>query len=157
MTIRAHCNLRVSSREALAVHAGAVLAQLIRAQAGVELPNIGRIRMATSAQLWDLLAINLAFPSCLSAHGLVGIVAGWVAPVATGTSQTLLCVDVLAELFLSHPQGIRQGGVTIEAGVRGLPITLSANQAGCEHDEAGQSDIAGYAERSKLISQEGHK
>src|SRR5271157_2105080 len=39
MTIRAYCNLRVSSREALAVHTGAVLAQLVRAQAGVELPH----------------------------------------------------------------------------------------------------------------------
>ena len=47
MTIRAHCNLRVSGREALAVHTGAVLAQLVGAQAGVELPNIRRIRMAT--------------------------------------------------------------------------------------------------------------
>ena len=150
MTIRAHCNLRVSSREAFAVHTGVVLVQLVRAQAGIELPNIGGIRMATSAQLRDLLAIDLALPTGLSAHGLVGIVAGGVASVATGASQTLLCVYVLAELLLAHPQGIRQGGVTIQAGVLGLPIT----QARCEHDEAGQPDIAGCAERSELISQD---
>src|SRR5271157_4277318 len=113
MTIRAHSYFRVSSREALAMHTGAVLAQLVRAQAGVELPNIGRIRMATSAQLRDLLAIDFAFPARLSAHGFVWIVAGWVAAVATGASQTLLCVYVLAELLLAHSQGIRQGGVTI--------------------------------------------
>ena len=134
------------------MHTGVVLAQLVRAQARVELPNIGWIRMATSAQLRDLLAIDLAFPARLSAHGLVWIVAGWVAPVATGASQILLCVYVLAELLLAHSQGIRQGGVTIQAGVRGLPIT----QARCEHDEAGQPDM-GCAERSELISQEGHK
>src|SRR5271157_5484032 len=98
MTIRAYCNLRVSSREALAVHAGAVLAQLVGAQAGVELPNIGGIRMATSAQLGDLLTIDLTFPARLSAHGFVWIVAGWVAAVATGAGQTLLCVYILAEL-----------------------------------------------------------
>jgi hypothetical protein len=153
MTIRAHCNLRVSSCEALAVHTGAVLGQLVRAQAGVELPNIGRIRMASSAQLRDLLAINLAFPPRLSAHGFVWIVAGWVAAVAAGASQTLLCVYILAELLLAHPQGIRQGRVTIQAGVPGLPIT----QARCEHDEAGQSDIAGCAERPQPISQDSHK
>ena len=116
------------------MHAGAVLVQLVGAQAGVELPNIGRIRMASSAQLRDLLAIDLAFPPRLSAHGFVGIVAGWVASVATGASQTLLCVYVLAELLLAHAQGIRQGGVAIQAGVRGLSIT----QARCEHDETGQ-------------------
>src|SRR6266567_2825068 len=102
MTIRAHGNLRVSGREALAVHTGAVLAQLVGAQAGIELPNIGWIRMATSAQLRDLLAIDLAFPARLSAHGFVWIVAGGVAAMASGASQTLLCVDVLAELLLAH-------------------------------------------------------
>ncbi len=152
MAIRAHGNLRVSSREALAVHAGAVLAELVGAQAGVELPNVGWIRMASSAQLRDLLAINLAFPTRLPAHGFVWIVAGWVAPVATGASQTLLCVYVLAELLLAHSQGIRQGGVTIQAGVRGLPVP----QARCEHDECGQPDM-GRAEQPELISQEGHK
>src|SRR5271167_5197898 len=153
MTIRANGDLRVSSREALAVHTGAVLVQLVGAQAGVELPNIGWIRMATSAQLRDLLAINLALPPSLSAHGFVWVVGGWVASVATGASQTLLCVYVLAELLLGHSQGIRQGGVTIQAGVRGLPVA----QARCEHDEAGQPGIAGCAEGPELISQDSHK
>ena len=135
------------------MHAGVVLVQLVGAQAGVELPNIGWIRMATSAQLRDLLAINLAFPTGLSAHGCVGIVTGWVASVATGASQTLLCVDVLAEFLLAHSQWIRQGGVTIQARVRGLPIT----QARCKHDDAGQPNIAGCAEPSVLISQDSHK
>src|SRR5450759_26863 len=109
--------------------------------------------MAGSAQLRDLLAINLALPPGLSAHGFVWIVAGRVTSVAAGASQTLLCVYVLAELLLGHSQGIRQGGVTIQAGVRGLPIT----QARCQHDVAGQPDIAGCGERSELISQDSHK
>ncbi len=153
MTICAHRNLRVSSRETLAVHTRAVLVQLVRAQAGVELPNIRWIRMATSAQLWNLPAINLAFPPSLSAHCFVWIVAGWVASVAAGASQTRLSVYVLTELLLAHSQGIRQGGVAIQAGVRGLPI----DQARCEHDVAGQPDIAGYAERSELILQDSHR
>jgi hypothetical protein len=90
MTIRAYCNLGVSSREALAVHTGVILGQLVRAQAGIELPNVGWIRMARAAQLRDLLAINLAFPTRLAAHGFVWIVAGGVASVATGASQALL-------------------------------------------------------------------
>jgi hypothetical protein len=109
--------------------------------------------MAASAQLGDPLAINLALPTRLSAHGFVWIVAGWVTAVATGASQSHLRVDVLAELLLAYSEGIRQGGVTIQAGVLGLPIT----QARCERDEAGQPNKAGYAERSELISQDSHK
>ena len=45
-------------------------------------------------------------------------------------------MNVLAELLLAHSQGFRQGGVAIQAGVRGLPIC----QARCEHDEAGQHE-----------------
>jgi hypothetical protein len=90
VTIRAHRNLRVSGREAFAMHAGVVLVQLVGAQAGIELPNVRWIRMARAAQLRDLLASNLAFPACFPAHGFVWIVAGWVASVATGASQALL-------------------------------------------------------------------
>jgi hypothetical protein len=109
--------------------------------------------MATSAQLRDLLAINLALPSSLATHGFVWIVAGCVASVAASTSQTFLCVDVLAKLLLRYAQGVRQGGVTIQAGVRGLSIT----QARCERDEAGQPGTARYAEWSEFISQDSHK
>ena len=123
MAIRAHRNLRVSSREALAVDTGVILGQLVRAQAGIELPNVGWIRMARTTQLRNLLAVNLAFPARLPTHSFVWIVAGGVASVAAGARQTLLCVDVLAELLLAHSQGIGQGGMTIQAGVRGLPMT----------------------------------
>src|SRR5208337_4694891 len=153
MAIDAHRNLGVTNREALAVHTGVVLVQLVRAQAGVELANVRGIRMATSAQLRDLFAINLPLPSCLAAHGLVGIVAARIAAVTTGASQTLLCVDVLAELLLAHTQGLRQGGVTIQARVRGLSITKGRSK----HQEAERHSIAGCAEPSELISQDGHK
>jgi hypothetical protein len=69
--------------------------------------------------------------------------------VATGASQALLRVYVLAELLLANAQGIRQGGVTIQAGVFALPIT----QARCEHDDPA-SPAYGRAERPELISQE---
>jgi hypothetical protein len=65
--------------------------------------------VATSAQLRDLLAINLAFPARFPAHGFIWIVAGGIATVTTGARQTLLCVDVLAEFLLAYSQGIRQG------------------------------------------------
>ena len=129
MAIRAHGHLGVSARQALAMHAGVVLGQLIGAQAGVELPDIGRIGMATSAQLRDLLALDLALPARLLAHGLVWIGAGWVATVTTGAGQALLCVYVLAELLLSYSERLRKVGMTIQAGVRGLPITQRPQQA----------------------------
>ena len=113
----------------------------VRPQAGVVLPHICRIRMATSAQLWDVLAVNLALPPGLSAHRLGWIIAGRVTSVAAGASQTLLRVDVLAECLLAYSQGLRQDGVTIQAGIRGLPIT----QACREHNAASQHDIAGHS------------
>src|SRR6266567_8893320 len=112
-----------------------------------------RDRMATSAQLRNLFAINLAFPPSLAAHGSFWIVAGGVASVAAGTRQTLLCVYVFAEFLLAHSQGIGQGGMTIQAGVLGLPEP----QARCERYEGGQLDTAGCAGWSELISQDGHR
>jgi hypothetical protein len=49
MTIRAYGNLGVTSSEALAVHAGVVLVQLVCAQAGVVLTHQSRIGMAGTA------------------------------------------------------------------------------------------------------------
>jgi hypothetical protein len=108
------------------MHTGVVLVQLVRAQAGIELPNVCWIRMATSAQLRDLLAIDLAFPTGLPAHCFVWVVAAWVASVATGASQTLLFVYILAELLLGNSQWIGQSGVTIQAGVLGLRISQAS-------------------------------
>ena len=96
--------------------------------------------MATSAQLRDLFAINLALEPSLAPHGDGWIVTACVATMATGAGQTLLRVDVLTELLLSNSQRIRQSGVTIQTGVCGLPIT----QAHSEHNLPGQPDIASY-------------
>jgi hypothetical protein len=72
MAIDAYGNLGVSSREALAVHTGVILVQLVGAQAGVVLPNVGGIRMAASAQLRNLPAIDLALPARLGLMALSG-------------------------------------------------------------------------------------
>ena len=66
MAIDADRNLGVSRRQPFAVHAGVVLVQLVGAQAGVVLPDIGRIRVAASAQLRHLLAIDLALQAGLA-------------------------------------------------------------------------------------------
>ena len=115
MAIRAHSYFCVSHCQAPAVHAGVVLAQLVRAQAGVELADVGRVGMATSAQMGDLLSLNLALPPSFLTHGFIRIVAAGVAAVTTGTRQALLCVYVLAELLLGHSQRVGQSGMTIEA------------------------------------------
>lgn len=137
VTVDAYRSLGVSSGIALAMHAGVVLVQLVRTQAGIELFYVGRIRMTTSTQLWNLLAINLALESRLAAHGDGWIVTACVTSVTTGAGQTPLRVNVLAELFLSNSQRIRQSRVAIETGVCGLPIT----QAHSEHNLPGQPDI----------------
>src|SRR6266545_1537897 len=129
MTVRAHRNFGITGGQALTVDTGVVLGQLVRPQAWVELAHICRIRVATSAQLRNLFAINLAFPPRLPAHGLFWIVAGGVTSVATGASQTFLCVYVLSELLLAHSQRIRQGGMTIQAGVLGCPNPKHAASA----------------------------
>jgi predicted anti-sigma-YlaC factor YlaD len=96
--------------------------------------------MATSAQLRDLLSIDRALPPSLAAHGFLWIIAGLVAAVATGTSQTLLCMYVLTELLRAHSYGIRQGGVTIQAGV----LRLSIAQARHERDVPDQRGVADW-------------
>ena len=78
--------------------------------------------MATSTKWRDLLAVDLALPTCFTAHCFIWIVAGWISTVTVGASQALLGVDVLAEFLLGHAQGFRQGGVTIQAGVLSLAI-----------------------------------
>jgi len=133
MTIGADGNFGIAGGEALAVNAGVVLAQLIGAQAGIELPHVRGIGVAASAQLRDLFAIDLPFPSLLGAHGLIGIVAGRIASVATDAGQALLCVYVLAEFLRSHAQGVRQRRVAIQAGVLSLREGKRAEQQeGCQ-------------------------
>ena len=96
----------VASGQPLAMHAGLVLAELIGAQAGIELPHVCGIRVATSAQLRDLFAIDLALPSGFAAHCLIWIIFRGIAAVAAGARQALLRVDVVAEFFLAHAQRI---------------------------------------------------
>lgn len=134
MTIRAHCNFGVTGSQAFTVHTGVILVQLVCPQTGVELPHVGWVGMATSTQLRDLLAIYLALPPGLAAHGFVGIVAGGIAPVTAGARQSLLCMYVLTELLLAHSDWIRQRGVAIQAGVGGL----SKNQRCTKSDNAEQ-------------------
>ena len=107
VAVGANRNFGITGGQTLAVYAGVVLAQLICAQARVEPPHEGWIRMATSAQLRDLLAIDLALPASLAAHGLIGIVAVGVAAVATGAGQTFLGVYILSELFLADSERLR--------------------------------------------------
>ena len=103
--------------------------------------------MATRTQLWDLLAVNLAFEPCLLLHGDSRIVAAGIASVATRACQALLPMDVLTKLLLSNFQRIRQSGVTIKTGVRGarwvggLPVT----EAHSEHNCPDQPNAAGCA------------
>src|ERR1017187_823858 len=144
MAIDAYGNFGVSSRKEFAMHAGVVLVQLVRTQSWIERFDISRIRMATSTQLWNLFAIDLALEPSLFPHGDGWIVAACIASVATGAGQALLRMDVLTELVLSNFQWIWQSRVTLQTGVccvRGLPIT----QAHSEHNLPDQPDVAGCA------------
>ena len=143
VAVDADGNLGVSGGEALAVHAGVVLGQLVGAQAGVVLAHVGGIGMARSAQLRNLFAIDLALPSGLAAHGLVGIVAGGVAAMATGAGEALLRVNVLAEFLRSDSAGGPScAGVAIQAGVHGLPVTRTCRK----HEQPGQQRQSGQRE-----------
>ena len=109
--------------------------------------------MAASAQIRDLLAINLALPAGLSAHGFVWIVTSGIAAVAASAAQAFLGMYVLTEFLLADPEQIRQGGVTVQAGILGLPITQTDNQ----HDERCQHQVTACAEWSELILPGGHR
>ena len=134
VAIDANGNLAVSGGEALAVNAGVVLVELIGAQAGIVSAHQVGIGVARAAKLRNLLAVDLALPAGLAAHGLRGIVAGCVAAVATGAGEALLGVDVLAEFFLRDPQIALHAGMAIETGVDCLAIA----EARGEHEDAGQ-------------------
>src|ERR1700692_706565 len=99
--------------------------------------------MAASTQLRDLFAVNLALEPGFFAHGNGWIVAGCIAPVATGAGQALLRMDVLTELLLSHFQRIRQSGVTIQTGVRGVRCArgLAITQAHSKHNLPNKYDM----------------
>src|ERR1035437_8356420 len=128
VAIDADGDLGITGGEALAVHAGVVLVELVGAQAGVVGAQVARVGVATAAQLRNLLAINLALPSRLAAHGLVGIEAGGVTSVATDAGVALLRVNVLAEFFRGDLQGAVLGGVTVQAGVHGLRMSRARGE-----------------------------
>jgi len=132
VAIGAHGYFGITSRQALAVYAGVVLGELVRAQAGVKLPDESRIGVATAAQLRYLLAPNFALPPSFRVHRLIGLIARGIAAVATDARQTFLGVNVLTKLLLRNAERVGQGGMTIKAGILGLPIAQ-----GCRQHDAG--------------------
>jgi hypothetical protein len=109
--------------------------------------------MAASAQLRNVLSLNLTLPPSLLAHGLACIVNGWVASVTTGARQTFLKVDVLTKRFMGHTQRIGKNRMTISAGVLGLSIT----QAHGQRDGAYKGDMAKCTDKVKITLQNDHR
>jgi hypothetical protein len=86
VAVNANSNLGVSGGEFLSMHAGFVLAELVRAKSGIELTHVGGIGVAMAAKLWNLLAIDFAFPTGSLTHRDFWVVAGGVATMTTGAS-----------------------------------------------------------------------
>ena len=72
VAVGANGNFGIASGQTFAVHAGAVLAQLICAQAGVELPDVGWIRMAVPHSWGICLRSILPFQPALRLMALSG-------------------------------------------------------------------------------------
>ena len=67
--------------------------------------------------------------------------------MAARAGQTLLRVNVLAELVLCDSQRCRHRGVAIQARVHSLPVSQTCS----EHDQAGQEGKAGRDEPNTLF------
>lgn len=90
VTICAHCHLAVARGQSLPVNAGVILRELIRAQAGIELPHIGRIGMATAAEIRDFPSFDSPGPTRFLTHGLLCIITARITTMATHAAQALL-------------------------------------------------------------------
>ena len=121
MAVDADRDVRIPFSQALSMNTGFIFTQLVGAQAGVKLPHGSRIGVTVlSAQLWNLLAVNLTFEAGLRTHGFGSIVRGFIASVTALTGETLLGVNVLTELLLGHAQLVGQYGMAIQTRVLGL-------------------------------------
>ena len=127
VTVDAYCYLGITLREEFSVHAGLVLAQLIGAQRWVVLAHERPIRMATPAELRDILSFDLPAKSGSFAHGIHICLCG-ITTVATRACETLLRVNVAGELLFGHLQRGIESPVAIQAGV----LRLSRSRAAAE-------------------------
>ena len=115
MAVDADRDLRIPFSQALTMNTGFIFTQLVGAQAGVKLPHGRRIGVTvSSAQLWNLFAVDLASEAGLRTHCLFGIVRRFVAAVTTLARETFLGVNVLAEFLRGHAQLIGQYGMAIK-------------------------------------------
>lgn len=89
VTIGAHCDLAVASGQPFPVDAGVILRELIRTQAGIELPHISRVGMATTAEVRDFPSFNSSGPARFLTHGLLWIIAARITTMATHAAQAL--------------------------------------------------------------------
>src|ERR1017187_498464 len=84
VAVSAHRDFDVNLRPLHAVYAGLVLLELIDPQPGVVFFHPFGIGVAGSAELRNLLALDLALPSRRATHRLFRIVAAGVATLARG-------------------------------------------------------------------------
>lgn len=100
MAVDAYRNLGVPLRQALAVHAGFVLCQLVGPERRIVLAQERAVGMTVAAKFWNLRAQDLATESCRLAHG-IHIRLCRIATMTNGASQSFLRMDVMGE-FLSR-------------------------------------------------------
>ena len=124
MAINANRDFRVALGKKLSVHAGFVLAQLIRPQGWVVLAHESRIGMAAPAKFRDLTPQDLAAEARRFAHGVhVGL--GGIAAVTARARQTLLGVNVARELLFGDLKRRIEPTMAVKTSV----LRLSRNNA----------------------------
>src|ERR1039458_5238545 len=108
VAVSAHRDFDVTLRPLHAVYAGLVLLELIDPQPGVVFFHPFGIGVAGSAELRNLLALDLALPSGSAAHGLFRIVVAGITTVTGSAGEALLSVYVLAVGFDANAQRLRR-------------------------------------------------
>ena len=119
MAVDASSHGRVTCRQALAMHAGPVLRELVYSLPGLVFLHEGRVAVAIAAPLGYSRARDPAHEAVRPAHGLFRIRCRPVSSVAIRATESKARVDVVRERFGGRLQIAIEHGMTFHARVGG--------------------------------------
>src|SRR5579864_131489 len=119
VAIDASGNLRVASSETLAVHAGAVLRQLIHPLPRLVLLHETGVAVAMRAPFRHGGARNLSYESASLVHSRFRIHFVAISAMAVRATESEARVDIVGEGFCGRLQFAFEHGVAVHTGIRG--------------------------------------
>ena len=133
VTISAYRDLAIPFCEQLSMNTGLVLTKLIRAERGIVISHVRSIRVAAAAQGGNLTPHDCAAKPGRPAHR-VHIRPRGISAMATDAGQTLLRMNVVRKLLVSHLKRRVEGRVAPDARVRSLAASRSGQTRSHQQD-----------------------